>query len=293
MQGIWNRLSFLAVVLAAFATTLSVAQAAIQVNQNVTPDYFNGTGIANGRFTTDQENGIELGLRAHVRAPDPLNEFRNDGTTNVYGSFDAIDGGGGKASWNFDWSINVGLGDTDPPGPFSLDNFTYLMLLDIDPGPDTDFRSWDPINDPLKVQSGDHAFGNNLTTDSTGENDGDETIGTPANYAMLISDPSFYVAQNSGNYKFFNGPTQLDFPFDPTANGIYDIVLKAFARPTDGPTSLVAIPTDPDALAQVNIQVIVGDPGTGAVPEATALLTWGGLALCGGIVVWRKKARAA
>lgn len=270
----------LGVVAVALAAAPS-AHALILTGASVTNDFFSGTGVDNTNFSVERAQGVELALRAKVRFPAPLNVTNNDGTTNVYGPFEAAGYGtlGTRASWNFDWSINVNYDGTNPG--LSLSGLTYLLELDYDPNALTDFHSWDPINNPLAVNSIDHDFGSNATTDSTGENDGDETKGTAVNYLSLITNPAFNIAQNSGNLDFFNE----FFPvgFDPNLDGTYEIRLSAFAPATPG--------TAPRLVASTNITVIVGDGGV--VPEATTLLMWGGLATCGSIFAWRKnKARA-
>jgi len=72
-------------------------------NQNLaTPSgVFYGSGNVNGGWTVDQENGIELGLRA---------KDRNDNnavpsSTDVYNVQVGLYAG--KALWNYDWSINL------------------------------------------------------------------------------------------------------------------------------------------------------------------------------------------
>lgn len=72
-------------------------------DQNVIPDVIFGSGNANGAFTVNRNNDVELGIRAKVRFPVPSNTFNSDGDgtyTHQAGDF------GGLAPWNFEWSVN-------------------------------------------------------------------------------------------------------------------------------------------------------------------------------------------
>ena len=119
--------------LAACAAALAlatVANAAITFDDNVTPDILFGAGNANGGFTVDRQNSVELGLRAKVRFPVPMNVFNSngDGTYTFKAGLGAAPDHG---LWAFEWSVNTDYngmtGDT-------LSDFTYLLELDYDPG---------------------------------------------------------------------------------------------------------------------------------------------------------------
>ncbi|MEQ8837455.1 MAG: hypothetical protein RID07_11680, partial [Lacipirellulaceae bacterium] len=61
------------------------ASAVTSFDQNVTPDVIFGSGNANGGFTVDTDNGVELGLRAKLRhnavgAPENTFNSNGDGT---------------------------------------------------------------------------------------------------------------------------------------------------------------------------------------------------------------------
>jgi hypothetical protein len=101
------------------AATLAVAPAgaALLFDQNVTPDVIFGSGNANGGFTVDRRNGIELGLRGKLRfnaSNLPENTFNSNGDGTY--TFDAglpptgfgfvAPGSTSTALWNFEWSIN-------------------------------------------------------------------------------------------------------------------------------------------------------------------------------------------
>lgn len=97
-----------------------------------------------------------------------------------------------------------------------LNEYTYVMKVDFDPGSGTNFLEFDPINLPFA----DHAIGDN----TTGNGDG-TTAANAAEYASLIG--SNNIAQNSWNMEFFDDSGN-GFPFDGRIAGEYDIVLEAY-----------------------------------------------------------------
>lgn len=222
-------------LLLAVSVSTREAEAVIAFGQNVTPDVIFGSGNANGSFTTDRAGSLELGLRAKVRYPVPMNVFNNNGLDNRY-TFSV----GHSASnpdrplWNFEWSINTNY---DGLGADVLSSLTYRLDIDFDPGiGSTNFQSFDPIN----LTFADHAIG----TNSTG-NGGGTTATDNANYATLIA--SNNVAQNSWSLGFFDDGTHISMP---DVAGEYDIVLTAFNGATQvGQTSiLVAAVPEPSAF---------------------------------------------
>jgi hypothetical protein len=245
-------------VVAAVAAILAASSAhgAIEFDQNVTNNVIYGSGNANGGWTTDRNNGIELGLRAHVRFPLPLNVFNSngDGTYNHAAGNDA-----GRPLWSFDWSVNT---NTTGTTGLEVGELTYVLRMDYDPGPGTLFQTFDPINVPFA----DHSFGDNTTAEGAGVEAADA-----AGYATLLATSN--LVQQSWRLDFFDS---VAFPFDPNLDGVYDFQLEALrGGNTAGVTS---------------IQVIVG--AGAAVPEATTLVMWVGLASCGGVVAWRTKGAA-
>ena len=162
-----------------------------------------GSGNANGGFTVDTQNGVEIGLRAKVRFDEnnsPQNQFNSNGDGTY--TFDATAPFGfswmstpfspSTAAWNFEWSVDV------TQTPLLLNAFTYLFEIDYDPIVGTNFLAFDPINTP-----------------------------GADNYGGLS------VNQNSWNMEFFNGP---GFEYLNTANGQFEIRLSAF----DGQTLLAS-----------------------------------------------------
>jgi PEP-CTERM motif len=225
---------------------VSPAQAVTQFDQNVTPDVIFGSGNANGSFTTDRANGVELALRGKLRhnaAGNPENTFNSNGDgTYTFQAGVAPTQSFPTAEWSFEWSINSNF---DGSG-VNLDALTYVMGIDTDPGAGTAFLTFDPIN-VVSPDFFDHSIGDNSTTDIT-----DSVAGDFATYSALIANNN--VAQNSWKPHWFNGG------FDPTVTGTYDFYITA----SNGGGE----------LARVDAQIIV-------VPEpaSMALLGLGGLAM--------------
>ena len=237
------------------------AAQALLFDQNVTPDLIFGSGNANGSFTTDRANGVELGLRAKVRydvSDDlPKNTFNSNGDGTYNHAAGAPASNANRARWNFEWSINT---DYLGMSGLMLDDLTYLIEMDFDPGLGTSYQSFDPINLPFA----DHSIGNN----GTGNGAGQEAV-DPGTYATLIANNN--VAQQSWNLDFFDNPPF----FDPNADGVYTFVLTAFQGNQQ--------------LASTSIDVIVG-AGV-AVPEAATLGLFG-LGLAGlGFAGLRRRGR--
>jgi len=200
---------------------------ALSFDQNITPDVIYGSGNANGGWTVDRQNGVELGLRAKLRF-DTANQPQNVFNSNGDGTYDYVAGqppAGGfsfapnspsTAIWNFDWSVNTNF---DGSTSLNLDDLTYVLSIDFDPGVvATNFLSFDPIN-IASPNFGDHAIG----TNATGNGGGTVAADRPA-YLVLLANNN--VAQNSWNMEFFDGGS---FPFDGNDVGTYDFVLTAFS----------------------------------------------------------------
>jgi hypothetical protein len=216
-------------------TLAAHSQAAIY-DQPVTNAVIYGSGNVNSpSFAVDRQGDLELGLRAHTRFVDDAASKSNG--AGLYTSFSTTPSAPGLGSWNFDFSINTntqGMGVN--VGDLSLRYFKF-----------------DPINGAPYF---DHSFGTNATLDSAGTE-------APSNdaitYASLKANNN--LVQNSWNLGFFPG-----FPaYDPSASGLYDVVLSAFDVASGA------------QLGSVGIQVEVGDGAQ--VPEATSFIAWGLLAL--------------
>lgn len=248
------------------------SHAALMYDQNVTPDVIFGSGNANGSFTVDQQNGIELGLRGKLRHSadgSPQNIFNSNGDgTYSFNAGVAPTQSFPTAEWSFEWSVNSDYLDESEGGQGAtpLSSYTYLLSLDTDPSAATDFSIFfDPITgmNVFGETYWDHALGNN----STGNGDGIVTdgSGTTADREDRYEDnlDAFNVAQNSWKAHWFFGPT-----FDPTLDATYDISLAAFGSTSRNP------------LAQTSIQIIVGDGGGSTEVPLPATLPLLGLGLC-------------
>jgi len=208
------------------AILISVPAFGLDYDQNITPDVIFGDGNANGSFTVDVQNSVELGLRAKLRFNAmnlPENTFNSAGDGTYIFTTGAPTGGAGWVAgttpiWNFEFTVNV---DVDGLGGNTLDDLTYLLGLDFDPldnDPKT-YLEFDPITPTVDAPFFDHSIGDNSSTEAT-----DVVAGDGATYVNYLS--LYNVAQNSWNYEFFNdGPFA---GFDPNVPGVYDIYLKAF-----------------------------------------------------------------
>ena len=254
------KIKSLAMAIVAVITTSLQAYAVTTFDDNVTPDVIFGSGNLNGSFTVDRDNDIELGLRGKLRhngVGAPENTFNSNGD----GSYDFFGGVAPTqsfptAEWSFEWSINSDY--TDPVGR-ALDDLTYELSIDTDPGPGIGSPVvFDPIND-VNPGNGmvlwDHSTGNNSTTSAT-----DNIAGDAATYATNIATDN--VAQNSWKPHWF-------IPgFHPSAIGTYTISLTAFDTGT------------PVASTSIDINV---------VPEPTTFAL-GGLGLA--LIAVRRRRRA-
>lgn len=131
-------------ILAALALASVSAQASYG-NLAQPPGVYFGSGNVNGNWTinANTSNGIELGLRVKNRQTGAL----LDGSTGTYFADPGTYAGGGiKARWNYEFSVNIG------PHSFS-DGLTFRLGVDHDPSAGQTF-SW---VDPQTYWSGDNA----------------------------------------------------------------------------------------------------------------------------------------
>ncbi len=216
---------------AALAILTTPASAApLLYDQNITPDIIFGSGNTNGAFTVDQDNGIELGLRAKI--PFVGTTHSNGDGTYSYSLAEA------NPKWNFDWTVNT---DYNGATNNKISDFTYRLGIDFDPGLTTDFLEFDPITPnaaPLFVGFFDHSIGDNNTGNGAGTEAGDALT-----YQTLIDGNN--VLQQSWRHAFF--PIHPTRTYDPAVNGIYDVYLSAFDA--QGQT-----------LARTEIRVFIGVP---------------------------------
>ena len=204
-------------------------------DQDVTPDVIFGSGNSNGQFTINRANGIELGLRAKIPFSGQIN---SSGDGRYHYSLPQTDHDNNPATdnrWNFDWTINT---DFDSSNGSELDEYTYELGLDADPGPGTDFLIFDPVTPTAQTPFFDHSIGNNGTANGAGIEATDAT-----EYLNLLNTQN--VLQQSWRYAFFP-LTPLD-QYDPDQPGSYTIYL-AIKNPS-GVT-----------LLRTEIEVIIGGP---------------------------------
>ncbi len=232
-----NKLKKVIMVGAAVALFAFNANAA-KLDTDLSTNVIMGTGIGNGGWAvSQQDNGVELGLRAKTRLPVPLSDYPNDGGK-IY-SFET-GGIGSRPWWNFEWSINSNVDGTGG----NLNDYTYRLQLDSDPSAVRDSFGWDVING---VVFADHSIGTNATAQSGGTE-----ATTNAEYAALIDNNN--VAQNSWSQHWF------DAGFDLNAPGLYDFGLTAY----DGDGNRVA-----NTRMQVSISAV---PVPAALPLFGAAL---------------------
>lgn len=238
-----------------FATN-NVHATIINGTGNITPDVIFGSGNANGSWSGENINGIEVGLRGKLRynsVGNPENTFNYDGDKTYTFDPSLSVAPLNRSVFNFEFAVNV---DASGSTGFFLDDFTYLFEFDIDPTTGTNFVSFDII--ALLI---DNSLGTNTTANGAGVED-------TVNYASLLG--SNNVAQNSQNRGFgFTGG------LDPQLNGMFTY-------------NLSVLDSDGNALASSSIDIIVGDvPVEVSAPGALSLMLTGLLAC--GFTGWRRK----
>lgn len=239
------------------------AHAAIAFDQNVTPGVIFGSGNANGSYTVDTANNVELGMRGKLRhnaAGAPENTFNSNGD----GTYSFATGVAPTqlfptGVWSFEWAINADVSGT---AGTTLGALTYQLGIDSDASQGVNYNVFDPINGANPNNGAvcwDHSTGTNATTAATDQVANCGAVTAVADYAALLA--SNHVAQNSWKGVWF-------IPgYDPTVDGTYNFYLAAF-----------------DAtgaqLARTDIQIIAGQGGAAVVPEPGSLAL-AGLALFG------------
>jgi hypothetical protein len=225
-NSVFTRMLFaLSLILATSVPALAVTT----FDDDITPDTIYGSGNTNGLFTVDRSAGVELGLRAKIPFAG-ITHSNGDGTYSY--TLSELFTADPTQPWNFDWTVNT---DWDGSTGDHIDDLTYLLEIDFDPGPGTDFLAFDPITPSIPVPFFDHSIGTNTTPNGGG------AVATDApTYLGLIAANN--VSQNSWRHAFW--PYHPTLTYDPTVPGVYDVVLSAF----DGSSALVA---------SVTIQVIV------------------------------------
>lgn len=185
-----------------------------------------GSGIPATNFgtATNAAAGIELGMMVLYRQgpnvvptdtyDDGLLEFdvASGSQSTANGSFA---NNANRAAWNYTFSIATGLGGAST----TLADFTFQLLVDVDPGPGTNFRT-------LQLEA-------EATPQAAGQS-GYAWRDVALNAIVIPDDEgTANVTQNSQNYGFLQYQAFLTAPYGPasTFNGPaqFDLVLQAFA----------------------------------------------------------------
>ncbi|MFK7790355.1 MAG: PEP-CTERM sorting domain-containing protein, partial [Phycisphaeraceae bacterium] len=144
---------------------VSSAYAVTQFDQDVTNEIIFGDGNANGSFTTDRANGVELGLRGKLRynaAGSPENTFNSNGDGTYTFQAGIAPTQTNRAVWSYEWSINTNY---DGSSSYNLDDLTYKLTMTSTNA--AELPEFDPINQLLK----DHGIGTNSTANGVGDDD--------------------------------------------------------------------------------------------------------------------------
>ncbi len=256
MRNMKNNILKLASLLVVIFATNNVHATIINGTGDITPDVIFGSGNANGSWSGENINGIEVGLRGKLRynlAGNPENTFNYDGDKTYTFDPNLSDAPTNRSIFNFEFAVNV---DSSGSTGFSLDDFTYLFEFDIDPTAGTNFVSFDII-----AFITNNSIGTNATANGAGIED-------PGNYASLLSNNN--VAQNSQNRGFgYTGG------LDPQLNGMFTY-------------NLSVLDLNGGILASSSIDIIVGDvPVDVSAPSVLSLMLTG-LMVCG-FTGWRRQ----
>jgi len=187
-----------------FLLTLSESNATVEFNRNVYPEVIFGSGNTNGSFTTNHANGIEIGLRA--KAPN-VSQVNSAGDARYLCTLADTDHDNNSATpnrWNFDRAINT---DFDESNGSELDEYTYELAMDADPGPGTSYLVFDPVTATDATPFYNHSLGDN----NTGNGQGVEAE---------IEHPYYHFASNS---IWFLGH-QLELGDDYQSHGVIMLV---------------------------------------------------------------------
>lgn len=199
---------------AIFSLFLSFSVSAlVEYDQNVTPEVIFGSGNSNGSFTTDRRNGVELGLRAKIPFVGTTNSNGDGSYSFTLDETDHDNDSGTDRRWNFEFSVNTNYNGSSGN---NIDQYTYEIGVDGDPGDGTDFLVFDPITPTMTQPFYDHSIGDNATANGLGAEATDS-----ASYLNLIS--SNNLLQQSWRHAFF--PFSPLDTYNPNSPGTYDVYM--------------------------------------------------------------------
>jgi hypothetical protein len=229
------------------------------------PGFYDGSGNPDGGFTVDNDNGVQIGLRAKYRQSGNVIDSSNDIYNVVTGPETTATTGNSlsnsaDAAWNYEFSVNVGSGHV-------LSD--YVVELTVLPGLSADGNNFQPL-----LPSIAHAETVSPLTywsDNTGYD------GTVTSGKVTSTDFAF---QNSEN------PAFPDFPlanvFNMNANATYGFVLQVFTA------------TGFNLVAQDSMTVVVGNGGI-ATPTPLPASVYSGTGVLGLLALgafWRNRKNA-
>jgi len=207
---LFSKCAFVAVGLCASVATLHAAP--VNGTGNVTPDVIFGSGNANGSFTGQTANNIEVGLRGKQRYP-AANTFNYDGDhTYTFDSTVLTTNPLNRSVFNFEWSVNV---DQNGLSGDKLSAYDYSFGFDTDPTSGVSYTFIDPFT---TLGYFDHALGTNATANGGG-------IESSSNAELVTNMGVFNVAQQSSNLGF-------GFSSDPDLAGLYSFSFSVFEKGT-------------------------------------------------------------
>jgi len=171
------------------------------------PSFYSGTGNPQGQFTVSMDNGIELGLSAHLAfvgpaVPPPVN--------NVYIVPTGV-GSNGRATWDYDFSIDVNPSGTGLLTFASTGTTALLTIIDTNTLASGSFN-------PLLIPDDDTYVANTGDT-STHKHKGVHLTDTDAQNS---ESPSFPFPLGPAGFSPWNGDLyQITLSFDGVSDTIF------------------------------------------------------------------------
>ncbi|MDR6267675.1 VPLPA-CTERM sorting domain-containing protein [Roseobacter sp. N2S] len=201
-----------AVACLTMASVTSVAAAPVNGTGLVKPDTIFGSGNANGGFTGETNNNIEVGLRGKQRYP-AAEVYNYDGVdTYTFDTTVLTTNPSHRSVFNFEWSVNVDYSGTSGS---VLSDFDHVFSYDTDSGAGVTFATLDPFNTPGFF---DHSLGDNTTGNGNG-------IESASNAELTTNSGLYSVAQQSANLGF-------GYSLDPDKPGSYVFNYSVYEKGT-------------------------------------------------------------